>query len=63
MAKIYGISGILLRLARAAFQNMIPDIKHHSVLHSVKKEEYEEVGRVLGVAQGEIRRVFRELVR
>lgn len=66
LADIYSLawhSGLSIAEMKASLRRLIPNIKQHPVLRRVKKNEYEEVSRVLGIEQREIRRVFRELVK
>jgi hypothetical protein len=66
LADIYSLiwySGPSIAEMTNDLEGLILNIKKHPVLRNVKEKEYEEVSRVLGIEQSEIRRVFRELVR
>ena len=66
LADIYSLtwySGPSITEMKTDLERIIPNKKQYQVLRNVKENEYEEVGRVLGVDQSEVKRVFRELVR
>ena len=66
LADIYSLtwySGPIITDMKTDLERLIPNKKQYQVLRNVKENEYEEVGRVLGVDQSEVKRVFRELVR